>query len=117
MTPKIRNTYFVFGAVQAGIGLLVLSTALFNKSSVSWLLFVALTLLVSGVICYTHALYNRTLPGIKNNGVWHKGLTSRGWGAWVLGVVLTAFYVALYWYPETLGYNPKGTSSGLVGFF
>lgn len=117
MIPKIRNTYFVFGAVQAGIGLLVLSTALFNKSPESWLLFVALTLLVSGGICYTHALYNRTLPGIKNNGVWHKGLTGRGWGAWVLAVVLTAFYVALYWYPETLGYNPKGTSSGLVGFF
>lgn len=117
MTSKTRNTYFFFGAMQAALGLLVLTTSLFNKNSQSWLLLVALTLLVLGGIFYTHALYNRTLPGIKNNGVWHKGLTNRGWSAWLLGVVLTAFYVALYWYPETLGYNSQGNNSGLVGFF
>ena len=116
MTSKTRNTYFFFGAMQTATGLLILTTSLFNKNSQNWLLFVALTLLVLGGIFYTHALYNRTLPGIKNNGVWHKGLTNRGWSAWLLGVVLTAFYVALYWYPETLGYNSQGDNSGLVGF-
>ena len=117
MMTKNWNTSFVFAALQAAIGLLVLSTTLFNENPDAWLLYVALALLVSGGVFYTHALYKHSLPGIKNNGVWHKGLTNRGWGAWLLGVVLTAFYVALYWYPETLGYNPKGSSSGLVGFF
>lgn len=117
MITKTWNSSFVFGALQAGVGLLVLSTSLFNQNPKAWLLYVALALLVSGGVFYTHALYKHSLPGIKNNGVWHKGISNRGWGAWLLGVALTAFYVALYWYPETLGYNPKGSSSGLVGFF
>ena len=30
---------------------------------------------------------------------------------------LTAFYIAIYWFPEVLGFNTQGESTGLVAFF
>jgi len=38
----------------------------------------------------------------QNNELWQQDATSRGVSAWVLGFVLTGFYVLLYWFPETL---------------
>ncbi len=38
----------------------------------------------------------------QNNELWQNNATSRGTWAWLLGVVLTGFYVLLYWFPETL---------------
>jgi polyferredoxin len=49
--------------------------------------------------------------------VWFSSLVSRGIWGWLLGLVLTGFYVLLYFYPEFLGYNEAGKSSGLVAFF
>src|SRR5690242_20065950 len=34
--------------------------------------------------------------------VWFRGLSARGVWAWMLGIVLTEFYVLLYWAPERL---------------
>jgi hypothetical protein len=37
--------------------------------------------------------------------------------AWMMGVILTTFYIVLYWYPEYLGLNQDGgNSTGIVGF-
>jgi ferredoxin-type protein NapH len=47
--------------------------------------------------------------GIKNNGVFFKDISSRGIAAWLLGVVLTTFYVILYWFPEYM--------QGLIALF
>ncbi|MBJ6118041.1 4Fe-4S binding protein [Pontibacter sp. BT310] len=38
----------------------------------------------------------------QNNGIWQKDATTRGISAWVLGIVLTGFYILLYWFPDTL---------------
>ena len=45
-----------------------------------------------------------------------KSLTNRGLWAWILGIVLTGFYIILYWYPQYLGLNKEG-NTGLVRFF
>jgi Pyruvate/2-oxoacid:ferredoxin oxidoreductase delta subunit len=37
--------------------------------------------------------------GIKNNRVFFDAITSRKAIAWILGIVLTGFYVLLYWFP------------------
>jgi ferredoxin-type protein NapH len=42
----------------------------------------------------------RTHPGIKNDHVYHRSNTSRGWVAIVIGTFLILFYVVLYWFPE-----------------
>jgi hypothetical protein len=34
-----------------------------------------------------------------------------------VGIVLTAFYIALYWFPQYLGLNQSGgLNTGIVGF-
>ena len=39
-------------------------------------------------------------PGIKNNGIYHSALHSRGWIGIILGVYLILFYIFLYKFPE-----------------
>ena len=41
-------------------------------------------------------------PASWNNGIFFGTLTSRGIGAWLLGVLMTGFYVVLYWWPHYL---------------
>ncbi len=42
----------------------------------------------------------RKLPGIKNDHIYHRSNTSRGWVAIIIGSLLILFYIVLYWYPE-----------------
>jgi len=42
------------------------------------------------------------LAGIKNDGIFHKPATSRGWIGWITGTFLIGFYVLLYYYPQYL---------------
>ena len=39
-------------------------------------------------------------PGIKNNGIYHKASTNRGWIAWVVFGYLVGFYLVLYFMPD-----------------
>jgi polyferredoxin len=71
-----------------------------------------------GTFMYARSQYQDTIPGIKNDDVWYTSLTNRGVWAWVLAILLTAFYILLYWYPSVLGKAGEGTSNtGLIGFF
>ncbi|RMF61910.1 MAG: 4Fe-4S binding protein [Calditrichaeota bacterium] len=40
------------------------------------------------------------LPGIKNDGIFFRSITSKGLLGILLGGYLIAFYIILYWYPE-----------------
>ena len=99
-------------------GLILLLLPLFSSafSNSGYGLVSSLVLISAGTILYSERLYHGTIPGIKNNGVWLDSLSSRGLLGWFVGMALTGFYIALYFYPETLGYNSKG-STGLVSFF
>ena len=47
-----------------------------------------------------------------------KSISSRGIWAWILGLILTSFYVVLYWYPKYLGLGEEGSANiGLIAFF
>jgi polyferredoxin len=81
-------------------------------------LVVSLSLQVGGILGFSYLQYDGKNPGIKNNGVWFSSLTSRGSLAWIFSIVLTAFYVLLYWYPEYLGLGMDGKSNtGLIRLF
>ncbi len=68
----------------------------------SWLFFaLSIGLGILGALMYLLPQL-RTLPGIKNNGIWQHPLTSRGWLGIALGVWLIGFYLLLYFYPEHL---------------
>ncbi|MFC4261853.1 4Fe-4S binding protein [Ferruginibacter yonginensis] len=110
------NTKMKVGVALIVIAAFVLGIGLFNQFFHPILLGVFIITLSAGSLLYTNGLYADKTPGIKNNGVMFKSLTSRGLWAWVLGVSLTAFYILLYWYPQYLGLNEKG-NTGLVRFF
>ncbi len=115
--PKDTDVIQKLGLALAGIGLLTLFLAWRNlpiPKSIG--LAAALLSILVGVFIYSYRLYKKQPEGIKNNGVWFKSLTNRGVLGWMVGIVLTGFYVLLYWYPEYIGFKSTG-NEGLVAFF
>jgi len=108
-------------AVVFGIsGLFLLLLAAFNVEFPNKVLSltIALGLICTGVIWYAYEAYKNELEGIKNNGVWFNNLINRGILGYGLGVLITAFYIVLYFYPEYLGFGKNGEpNTGLVALF
>jgi len=98
-----------------GLVILILSWVGVNLSPIfMWL---CLGSMLTGMMVFGISTYAGESEGIKNNGIWTNTLTNRGLLAWVSGVVITGFYVELYWFPEMLGLNAEGTNTGLIAFF
>jgi ferredoxin-type protein NapH len=115
--PKDTDLIQKIGLAIAGLGLLILFLAWGNLPIPQTTgLAISLLSILGGVSIYSYRLYMKQPPGIKNNGIMFKSLTSRGVLGWVLGVVLTGFYVLLYWYPEYIGFKSTG-NEGLVALF
>jgi len=55
---------------------------------------------ILGGLLFFYGEYHHTLPGIKNDGVFKRAVSSRGSIGIALGGVLISFYVLLYFYPE-----------------
>lgn len=108
-------------AVTAGIiGLLIFGLAIFNTNFPNKPIFlsVSLGLIAIGTILFANAAYLTKLEGIKNDGVWFKSISSRGVLGWLTGVLLTGFYIILYFYPQYLGLSANGKSNtGLISLF
>lgn len=86
--------------------------------SASLFLPISLGAITLGTISYTFATYKNKSAGIKNDGVFHASLTNRGVVAWVIGVLLTGFYVLLYWFPAYLGLGAEGAANtGIIALF
>jgi ferredoxin-type protein NapH len=66
-------------------------------------LLLAFLLMATGIIWYAHENYRLTPPGIKSNGLMFSGISTRGALGWMAGVLITGFYLCLYWYPQYLG--------------
>ena len=102
------------------IGLFIMTLALFNVNFPNkgiWLTGSIAAILI-GIVVYANRTYLNTPEGIKNNHVWTSGLTNKGTAAWMIGIILTSFYVVLYWFPSYLGLNTEGgANTGIVGFF
>jgi len=105
------------------IGLFILALALFNTNFPNKAVFLtlALGLITIGTIVYSRDAYLNKLEGIKNDGVWFKSISSRGVWGWIVGVILTGFYIVLYFYPQYLGLDMVNEdhriNTGLVSLF
>lgn len=102
------------------IGLIVLALAAFNitfpyRPAVLTTSLLAITV---GTVLFANDLYLKKIPGIKNDGVMFKSISSRGFWAWISGLALTGFYVILYFYPQFLGLGQDGAeNTGLIALF
>ncbi|ULC60141.1 4Fe-4S binding protein [Flaviramulus sp. BrNp1-15] len=108
-------------AVAIGVvGLFILVLALLNTefSNKSLFLTLALVLISVGTIIFSNDAYLNKSKGIKNDGVWFKSISSRGILGWITGIILTLFYIVLYFYPHLLGLGKNGESNtGLIALF
>ena len=106
--------------VFVGISLLIMANSFLNNLNEynGWLITACLVFMIGGTIVYSVRLYADQPAGIKNHFVWFRSLTSIGALGWILGIVLTGFYVLLYWFPAYLGLGADGAAnSGLVALF
>ncbi len=107
-------------AVAIGLlGFFIMVLALCNvqlPNKTIWLVSSLLSICTS-IVLYARSFYLSKPAGVQWNGTWHKSISGRGLWAWGLGILLTAFYVVLYWFPQLLGYNAEGESTGLVALF
>ncbi|MGB1207456.1 MAG: 4Fe-4S binding protein [Chitinophagales bacterium] len=87
-----------------GVGLLLLLMAWAGAASGHSLLFLLSStgLIAGGSLVFSYLQYKDRPEGIKNNGVMFGKMTARGITAWIAAVTITAFYVALYWWPQYL---------------
>ena len=100
-----------------GLGLMLitwLGVESINQPLWFWL---SLILITGGSLIYAQRHYRGKPAGIKNDGVWFSSLTARGYFGWAIGVLMTLFYICLYWYPQVLGLNAEGSNQGMVAFF
>ncbi len=106
------------GLGLVGLSLLCIVLAFSNQTTISSssLLGIFLSTLSVGSLIYSWQQYKGKHEGIKNDGVFFKSISNKGVLGWLLGVVITGFYVILYWFPSLLGLH-EGANSGLVKMF
>jgi len=108
------------GLTIAGFGTLLLFVSFSGITNANPAPYLSASLLsiLFGTILYAREKYIHRPEGIKNNGVFQAGLSSRGAMGWLAGIVITGFYVLLYWYPQYLGLGPDGAANtGMVRLF
>lgn len=104
----------------AGTGILLqmIFWVSFRTDGASGWLWSSVGMITAGSVLFTILQYRNTLPGIRNDHNWFASLTSRGSVAWMLAVLLTGFYVLLYWFPHLLGQGVDGAANtGLIRLF
>ncbi len=117
--PKTINTQQKLASAIGLLGLALLFLALFNfdfPNKTVWLS-VSLGMIAVGIVWFSTAAYLNKQEGIKNDGVYFKSLSSRGFWGWILGITVTLFYIILYWFPQYLGLVQDGENKGIVALF
>ena len=117
--PVALNAIQRLSVIIGVSGLLVILLAAFNINfpNKALLLTLSLSAIFLGIILFSYGAYANKTAGIKNDGVWMKSVSSRGFWGWVSGIALTGFYVILYFYAELLGLSPDGNNKGIVALF
>ncbi len=103
---SLQKLFAAIGGAGISVFLIAWTSVLTLSSTVFWTALVALAV---GIVGYGYYTYMPTIPGIKNNGVMFRGLNNRGILGYLVAVLLTGFYVCLYWFPEYL--------KGLIALF
>jgi Pyruvate/2-oxoacid:ferredoxin oxidoreductase delta subunit len=89
----IKNLKFLL-TKSASVGIVA------DHKLVWWVL--SFGLMIVGGLMYFVGHYHATQPGIKNDGVYHRSISTVGWAGIGLGIYMIVFYVVLYFYPEYL---------------
>ncbi|MEN1785876.1 MAG: FeS-binding protein, partial [Bacteroidota bacterium] len=102
---------------MSGLGIMLLAAFNIEFPDKGLWLTIALASILGGTIWFSWEAYGNKQPGIKNDGVWFKSLSSQGFWGWIAGIALTGFYIVLYFYPEYLGLAKNGDNKGVIALF
>lgn len=100
--------------VAAGLLALLLALADADAGRQKVWLYLALGLVSAGVLGWSALKYGGRPAGVQQDNLWLRASTGRGAVAWVTGLVLTGFYIVLYWYSGNDGHGNFGPLSHLV---
>ncbi len=101
---RTESTLRRAGLTAFGIGLLVFvigATGAFSTVPLLYSIF-SLGLATAGGLLYVLQGLGERKPGIQHDGLMFDAMKNRKAIAWVAGVVITGFYILLYWFPSTL---------------
>jgi ferredoxin len=92
-----------FALLLLALGIVLLAVVLLTPGPHGWVAFGAAFLpLVGGTLGVIHTRSRRWPHGFARDGLFFSSVSNRGLVGWFLAIVLTGFYVALYWYPALL---------------
>ena len=86
----------------SGFVIMLLAWAGIKLEPATLFLWLSMGLMGLGILIYTYGTYSIHTAGIKNNHVWFNSLTNGGILGWIAAIVLTLFYVQLYWFSDSL---------------
>ena len=117
--PANFNSMQKVGLSVTALGILAIFLAWAGVGNEQPLIFLLVTIvcLFAGTIIYTLGSYGNLPAGIKNNRTMFTSMSSRGAIAWMTGIIITGFYVCLYWkdyWQKVFGVDLLG---GLINMF
>lgn len=117
--PAKFNALQKTGIVLTAIGILTIFLAWAGAGTTQPLLCLLITVvgLFSGGLIYTYGTYGHLPKGIKNNRNFISSMSARGALAWISAIVITGFYVALYWRDHWKSVFGTDIFLGLVNMF
>ncbi|MEJ7822880.1 MAG: 4Fe-4S dicluster domain-containing protein [Chitinophagaceae bacterium] len=98
-----QSVYQKAGGICIAIALLAVVAALSGGAKGYSLLLMSVIIGMFFIGAVFYALpYFKGPAGIRNNGIMFKSMTNKGTIAWILAIVLTGFYIIIYWFPFML---------------
>ncbi len=95
----VQSRFQKLGGVCVAVALLalVISISGLGRDFPLALSAIVLGMFMLGAIMFALPYYTG-IAGIRNNGIMFKSMTNKGTVAWILALVLTGFYIIIYWY-------------------
>ena len=94
-----QSIYQKVGGVCMAIAILSLVAALAGAGKPYPAIFLSIIVGMFALGAISYAIpYFQGHAGIRNNGIMFKNMTNRGTIAWILAIILTGFYIIIYWF-------------------
>lgn len=118
-SPEALNVQQKLSSALGLLGIFIMTLSGFNIHFQPKIVWVSLSLIMvlAGIFWYSKVSYAHKTEGIKNDRIYFKSLTNRGFWAYILGLALTGFYIVLYFYPNWIGLSSEGENTGVVALF
>lgn len=100
--------------VAAGLLALLLAWADADPARRNLWFWAAIGLVSAGTLAWSWLTFGQHPAGVQQNNLWLRSSTGRGALGWVTGLVLTGFYVVLYWFSDGDGKGNFGLLNNLI---